>query len=58
MADKMKQQYGDKIQDVQLVPSSGGAFEVTVGEELVYSKLETGLFPSEGAVVADMASKL
>jgi len=58
LAAKIKQQYNGKVQDVQLVPSSGGAFEVMVGEELVYSKLETGLFPSEGAVVADMASKL
>jgi len=52
----MKTQYGDKIEDVQLIPSSGGAFEVTVGEDIVYSKLETGLFPSEGAVLSDMGS--
>jgi selenoprotein W-related protein len=26
----------------ELLPSGGGAFEVTVGDQLVYSKLQTG----------------
>ena len=26
----------------ELIPSGGGRFEVVVGDELVYSKLETG----------------
>jgi selenoprotein W-related protein len=26
----------------ELIPSDGGRFEVVVGDELVYSKLETG----------------
>ncbi|MET3682235.1 selenoprotein W-related protein [Alkalibacillus flavidus] len=30
---------------MRLIPSSGGAFEVTVNSEKVYSKLETGEFP-------------
>ena len=34
-----------------MVPSSGGCFEVTVGETRVYSKLETGKFPDEEKVI-------
>ena len=30
------------IDDVTVVPSRGGVFEVTAGDTLVYSKLETG----------------
>jgi selenoprotein W-related protein len=30
------------ISELALVPSGGGAFEVMVGESLVYSKKETG----------------
>ncbi|EDL65769.1 hypothetical protein BSG1_15975 [Bacillus sp. SG-1] len=30
---------------MKLVPSSGGAFEVNVNGEKLYSKLETGVFP-------------
>ncbi len=28
-----------------MIPSSGGAFEVTVNDQKLYSKLETGEFP-------------
>ena len=38
------------MEDVDLVPSSGGAFEVSVDGNLVYSKLETGRFPEEAEI--------
>lgn len=34
-----------------LVESQGGAFEVTVDGDLVYSKLETGDFPDDAEIV-------
>jgi selenoprotein W-related protein len=34
--------HGDKISDIELIPSDGGAFEISVDGELIYSKLETG----------------
>jgi selenoprotein W-related protein len=37
--------YKRKVGKFVLVPSDGGKFEVTVGSELVYSKLKTGKFP-------------
>ena len=37
--------YKRKVGKFVLVPSDGGRFEVSVGSELVYSKLETGEFP-------------
>ena len=37
-----------RITSLELVPSSGGCFELTVGDQLVYSKLETGEFPDDG----------
>lgn len=37
---------------LSLVPSSGGAFEVFVNGEKVYSKLETGVFPEAEEVIA------
>jgi len=30
---------------VTLLPSSGGIFEVQVGDDLVFSKVQTGRFP-------------
>ena len=38
-------------------PSSGGCFEVTVDGELVYSKLQTGQFPDEKALVAEIGKR-
>ena len=33
---------------MELEPGRGGCFEVSVDEELIYSKGETGRFPEEG----------
>jgi selenoprotein W-related protein len=41
-----------KITAFELQPSQGGCFEITVNDELVYSKLETGSFPDEAEIVA------
>jgi len=40
-----------EIGSITLVPSEGGAFEVTVNEKLVYSKMQTGRHPDTGEVV-------
>ena len=34
--------YEFKVESIELIPSDGGKFEVKVGDQLVYSKLETG----------------
>ncbi len=40
-----------QIRDLRLVPDKGGCFEVTADGELLYSKLKTGTFPDETAIV-------
>ncbi len=42
MAGKILEEFEHKIDDFTLIPSRGGVFEVVVGDELVYSKKETG----------------
>lgn len=42
---------------LELQPSKGGCFEVTVDGDLVYSKLATGHFPDPQAVLAQVASR-
>jgi selenoprotein W-related protein len=37
-----KKEYGDIISEIELVQSDGGAFEIRVDGQLIYSKLETG----------------
>ena len=58
LADKLLAKYKNGIGEVAVVPSHGGAFEVSVGGEIVYSKLETGRFPGERALVREIGSKL
>lgn len=45
------------IKKLELIPSSGGAFEVTVNGEKIYSKLETGVFPDSEEMIEIIASK-
>ncbi len=54
MADKLLGKYKNALSEVALVPSSGGAFEVVVGDQKLYSKAETGRFPDEGALLKEM----
>lgn len=40
------------------MPSTGGVFEVTLDDDLVYSKKETGRHPEPEAVLEDLRSRL
>lgn len=58
MTGKLLLAYKQKITDLKLIPAGGGAFELTVNGELVYSKLATGEFPNEDAVTETVGSRL
>ncbi|QCJ42744.1 SelT/SelW/SelH family protein [Bacillus sp. S3] len=45
------------IQRVELIPSSGGAFEITVNGEKIYSKLDTGIFPDAEEMIEIIETK-
>jgi selenoprotein W-related protein len=45
-----------KITDFTLIPSGGGAFELKVNGELLYSKLQTHEFPDERWVLETVSS--
>jgi selenoprotein W-related protein len=45
---RLKEELGVKA---ELIESHGGAFEVSVDGDLVYSKLRTGDFPEEQEIV-------
>jgi selenoprotein W-related protein len=50
--------FKQQIHNLKLVPSGGGAFEVSVGKELIYSKLKTGKFPEEQAILDTVGARL
>ncbi|MCF7765721.1 MAG: Rdx family protein [Verrucomicrobia bacterium] len=45
------------ITSVTLVPSGGGAFEVSVNGQNIYSKLRTGQFPDPDSIVQAVRAK-
>jgi len=45
MATDLLENYGGKVQEMILIPSGGGVFEVKVDNKLVFSKKATGRFP-------------
>jgi selenoprotein W-related protein len=45
------------IESITLIPSDGGAFEISVNDQLIYSKLKTGRHVDPGDVIG-MIQKL
>ena len=54
MVSGLLEEFEHKIEDITLIPSRGGVFEVIAGDELIYSKKETG----EHAEYEDVAKPL
>jgi selenoprotein W-related protein len=51
LASELLREFEYDIGNLTLVPSDGGRFEVTVGDELVYSKLQTHRHAEPGEVL-------
>jgi selenoprotein W-related protein len=58
LTSKLLGEYKQRIQDLKLIPGSGGCFELTVNGELIYSKLESGRFPDEKAMIEAVGKRL
>ena len=46
LAERLLGVYKNGIEELTLKPSSGGRFEVSLGDKLIYSKAQTGSFPT------------
>jgi selenoprotein W-related protein len=58
LASKVLTEYKQKLESMELQPSSGGCFELEVDGKRIYSKLETGQFPDEDEMVAEIGKRL
>ena len=50
--------FKQQIQDLKLIPSTGGCFELTVNGELLFSKLKSKQFPEEQWVLDTLGTRL
>ena len=57
MTSHLLETYKQQIAALELIPSQGGCFELTVDGELIYSKLATGEFPNEHEMVRAVGAK-
>jgi selenoprotein W-related protein len=52
LTDDLLSKYKTDVKGLTLVPSGGGCFEVSLNGELIYSKLQTGEYPTTGQIVS------
>ena len=58
MTSKLLATYKQQVRELKLIPASGGCFELSINGDLVYSKLKTGQFPDEDAMVEAVGARL
>lgn len=54
LAEDLFTHFRGKIEKMELVPATGGVFEVSLNGEKLYSKDETGVFPSSDEIIAKL----
>ena len=58
MTAKILSHFKQKVATLELQPAGGGCFELTVNGQLIYSKLQTGEFPDEDAMIAEISKRV
>lgn len=58
LAQNLLDQHKNNLENVSIIPSSGGVFEVKLGDELLFSKKELNKFPEENEVEEIIKEKL
>jgi len=58
LTEKLLGEFKSRIEEVSLQPSSGGRFEVSIDGSPVFSKAETGRFPTVDEISTVVAGKL
>ena len=58
LAESLLDEYKNSLKMVNIIPSSGGVFEVKLGEELIFSRKELERFPEDNEVENILKSKL
>jgi selenoprotein W-related protein len=58
LTSKLLTTYKQQIRELKLIPAGGGCFELSADGKLVYSKLETGKFPDENAILKTIGDRL
>lgn len=58
LAENLLNEHKNSLNMVKIIPSSGGVFEIKLGDELIFSKKELDRFPEDNEVENMIKSKL
>ncbi|MDP9371369.1 MAG: Rdx family protein [Chloroflexota bacterium] len=58
MTEEIVSTFRQRVDRVILHPSSGGRYEVRINGDLVHSKAQTGRYPTNEAIVAEIRKRL
>ena len=50
--------FGERFSALKLIPGKDGCFEVTLNDELIYSKLQTGDFPENKQILDELRRRM
>ncbi|RME07512.1 MAG: SelT/SelW/SelH family protein [Anaerolineae bacterium] len=58
MTGALLNKYESHIQELTLIPSDGGRFEVSMDDELIYSKLKTGRHAEVNEILTAVGARI
>lgn len=58
LSQNLLNEHKNSLEMVSLIPSSGGVFEITFNDELIFSKKELNRFPNENEVEEIIRGKI
>lgn len=58
LTNELLSEYKNKINKLELIPSSGGVYEISLGDETIFSKKELDRYPEEGEIKELLKNKL
>jgi len=58
LTERLLEEFEQQISDLTLIPSRGGVFEVTVDDELLYSKKATGRHAEHDEILAQLRKRV
>ncbi len=51
LASELLEKYGTNVDELILLPSGGGVYEITKNGELIFSKKKLDRFPDDGEII-------
>jgi selenoprotein W-related protein len=58
LAEELLSEFKTNISKLELKPGTGGVFEVSLSDQIIFSKKEIGRFPNEGELLETIAEKI